>query len=226
MQRSIGSRNIGSTVSPKATAVLMNSTYTMNYSYADFVRRQSIQNPCLSGLATHMKQIPKVDSTIRLIEYDFDGTVPSNSAQLDQKELPRLFEDAEQTRAVGRVLLIENLRPDVISCLGEHLDLDPMFFADHITTNFQGIEQAPPPPALAFCPSQIVQRSHVHIHFQQVIDLGYTGYHKNPEYVLHMARNIPRNIRRLPHLSGRQLALSRACCSILVKRHGGTWYSK
>lgn len=204
----------------------MNSTYTMGCSYADFVRRQSIQNPCLGGLGMHMKQAPKVDSTIRLIEYDFDGTVPSSSAQLDQRELPRLFEGAEQMRAIGRVLLIENLRPDVISCLGEHLDLDPMFFADHITTDFQGIEKAPPPPALAFCPSQIVQRSHVHIHFQQVIDLGNTGYHKNSEYALHTAHNVPRNIRRLPSLSGRQLALSRACCSILVKRHGRTWYSK
>lgn len=196
----------------------------MDCVYVDSVRLRSLRNPCLGDLVTHLKRAPKVDCTIRVLEYDVDGTVLSSLAQIDQKELPRLFQDPGQ--ALGRVLLIENLRPDVISCLGEHLDVDPLFFADYITTDFQGIDKAPPPPSLAFCPSQIVERGHVHIHYQQIIDLGNPGYHKNPEYGLHTEHNIPRNIRQLPPLSGRQLALSRACCSILVKRRDDTWYSE
>lgn len=198
---------------------------SIDCSYADSVRLRCLQNPCLGGLVMHMRHAPKVDCTLRLLEFDVDGNLLSGLTQFDQKELPRLFEDVRQaTRA--RILLIENLRPDVINCLGKYLDLDPMFFADYITTDFQGIDKAPPPPSLAFCPSQIVERDHVHIHYQQVIDLGNTGYHKSPEYGLRTEHNVPRNIRRLPPLSGRQLALSRGCCSILVKRRGDTCYSE
>lgn len=193
-------------------------------SYADSVRVRSLRNPCLGGLVLHMNRAPKVDSTLRLLDYDADGKVLPGLAQFDQRQLQQMFKRPE--RAIGRILFIENLRPEVISCLGKQLDVDPTFFADYITTDYQGIDKAPPPPSLAFCPSQIVERGHVHIHYQQVIDLGSTGYHKNTAYGLHAEQNVPRNIRRLPHLSGRQLALSRGCCSILVKRQGDMWYSE
>ncbi|KAK4206030.1 hypothetical protein QBC37DRAFT_435515, partial [Rhypophila decipiens] len=42
-------------------------------------------------------------------------------------------------------------------------------------------------------------------------------------YSLKSDSNVPRNVRRLPHLSGRQLALARACCSIIVKKIKGSW---
>lgn len=193
-------------------------------SYADSVRHRGLRNPCLKGLVTHMKHAPKVDSTIQLLEYDIDGTMLSNLARFDQRALPRLFEGPEH--AIGRVLLIENLRPDMISYLGEHLDVDPLFFAHYITTDFAGIDKAPPPPSLAFCPSQILEQGHVHIHYQYIIDLGDARYHKTPEYRLRTEHNVARNIRCLPPLSGKQLALSRACCSVLVKRQGHTWYSE
>lgn len=196
----------------------------MGCSYADSVRLRSLQTPCVSSFAIHMKRAPKVDSTIRLLEYGVDGKMIPSPTPFDQTDLPRLLEGPIQT--FGRILLIENLRPDVISCLGKHLRVDPIFFAEYITTEFQGIEKAPPPPSLAFCPSQIIERGHVNIHYQQVIDLGNTGCCKNPEYDLYAEHNVPRKIRRLPHLSGRQLALSRACCSVLVKRRGETWYSE
>lgn len=200
------------------------TSQSMDCSFADSVRRRSLQNPCLGALLQHMKCAPKVDSTIQLLEYAADGQVPPRLDQFDQRGLPLLFESPHQ--ATGRVLLIENLRPDVINYLGEHLDVDPLFFADYVNTDFQGIDKAPPPPSLAFCPSQIVERGHVHIHYQQVIDLGNPGYHTNSEYGLHTEHNVPRNIRQLPPLSGRQLALSRACCSILVKILDDTWYSE
>lgn len=196
---------------------------SLGCSYADLVRLRSLQNPCLGALVQHMKHAPKANSTIQLLEYAADGQVTPRLDQFDQRGLAQLFGSPQQ--AIGRVLFIENLRPDVISCLGEHLDVDPLFFADYVTTDFQGIDKAPPPPSLAFCPSQIIERGHVHIHYQQVIDLGSPGYHKSPEYGLHTEHNIPRNIRQLPPLSGRQLALSRACCSILVKRLDDTWYT-
>ncbi|KAI7778306.1 hypothetical protein LA080_002415 [Diaporthe eres] len=147
------------------------TSQSMDCSFADSVRRRSLQNPCLGALIEHMKHAPNANSTIQLLEYAADGQVPPRLDQFDQRGLPLLFESPHQ--ATGRVLLIENLRPDVINYLGEHLDVDPLFFADYVNTDFQGIDKAPPPPSLAFCPSQIVERGHVHIHYQQVIDLGH-----------------------------------------------------
>ncbi|KAM7182567.1 hypothetical protein V8F33_014213, partial [Rhypophila sp. PSN 637] len=111
----------------------------------------------------------------------------------------------------------------LISLLGEILDVDPIFFAGHVTTDFKDIEKAPAPPSLALFPSQIAERGYLHLHYQQVLDLGSADAFKFSSYSLKTESNIPRNVRRLPHLSDRQLALARACCSVLVKKVNSSW---
>jgi hypothetical protein len=59
-----------------------------------------------------------------------------------------------------------------------------------------------------------------------VLDLGSADAFQSSPYSLKSESNIPRNVRRLPPLSGRQLALARACCSITVKRFKDTWICK
>lgn len=194
--------------------------------YTEFTRLRSEQNPCLSGLVEHMEHVSVMAGTsITLLEYTANARAPSSQTQLGKNELPELFRDT-RVQVVGRVLLIENIQPDIINSLGQLLDLDPIFFAEHITTDSQDIEKAPLPPSLAFCPSQIAKRDHLHIHYQQIVDLGNTTEFKNSKYLLYTDSNVPRNTRRLPHLSGRQLALARGCCSILLKRLDKIWYSK
>jgi hypothetical protein len=123
-------------------------------------------------------------------------------------------------------LIVENIQHHLISLLGEILDVDPIFFAGHVTTDFKDIEEAPLPPSLALFPSRIAEKGYLHLHYQQLLDLGSADAFKSSPYSLKSDSNVPRNVRRLPYLSGRQLAFSRACCSILVKDFRDSWICK
>ena len=193
-------------------------------SYREFVNFRSRTNPCVADLAQHLGRGPGNASTIVILEYSCDRQSPPNPLRVTEADLAKLV-DVTST-ACGRVLFVENLRPQLISLLGETLDVDPIFFAGHITTDFEDIEKAPPPPSLAFCPSQIAEKGYLHIHYQQAIYLGSADTFRGSEYALKTDSNIPRNVRRLPHLSGQQLALARACCSVLVKRLKSSWICK
>lgn len=204
-------------------------------SYTDFLDGLSQNNPCIDGLAELVKRPGLSASTVVLLEYSAVGAgnaplgppAPRHET-LNEAELPTLFEKVSDSVS-GRILLIENIRSGLVELLGRHLDVDPMFFASYIKTDFQGIDQAPPNPSLAFYPSQIAERGHLHLHYQQVVDLSLEAYPdglKDSVYLLQTQANVPRNTRRLPGLSNRQLALTRGCCSILVKKLGRIWYGE
>ncbi|KXX83342.1 Zinc transport protein ZntB [Madurella mycetomatis] len=192
-----------------------------NQSYRDFAKSRSQTNPCLTGLVEHLGRGAENTSTIVTLDYPQDGQLTPNPFLVTEVDLAELL--AATSAIYGRVLLVENIRPSLVSLLGEILGLDPIFFAGHITTNFDDIEKAPPPPSLALFPSQIAERGYLHLHFQQVLDLGTSDALKYSTYALKTDSNIPRNVRRLPCLSGRQLALARACCSVVVKNIKGSW---
>lgn len=161
-------------------------------------------------------------NTIVLLEYLADGSSPGPIG-IAETELQKLFKATSSIR--GRIIFIENISPVLISHLGELLDADPLFFAGYISTDVQDFKKAAFPPSLALYPSQLVEQGYCHIHYQQVIDLGSAEQFRNSAYGLKTESNIPRNTRRLPTLTGRQLALTRGCCSILLKRLEGIWYS-
>jgi hypothetical protein len=199
----------------------------MNYeeaSYRDFVQSRCHTNPCITGLANYLIHGPGATSTIVTLDYPRSGHSVPDPLILAEADLAQLINATPTTE--GRILLVENIQPHLISLLGETLDVDPIFFAGHVTTDFRDIEKAPPPPSLALFPSQIVERGYLHLHYQQVLDLGNADEFKSSSYSLKSDSNVPRNVRRLPHLSGRQLALGRACCSILLKRFKGSWTCK
>ncbi|KAK3305061.1 uncharacterized protein B0T15DRAFT_188054 [Chaetomium strumarium] len=190
-------------------------------SYRNFVQSRCQTNPCVTGLAEYLRCRPGAASTIVTLDYPRSGQSAPNPRTVAQVDLAELIDTTPTT--AGRILLVENIQPHLISLLGEILDVDPIFFAGHVTTDFQDIEKAPLPPSLAFFPSQIAEKGYLHLHYQQVLDLRSSGAFKSSSYSLKSDSNVPRNVRRLPHLSGRQLALARACCSILVKKIKDSW---
>lgn len=193
-------------------------------SYRDFVYSRCQTNPCVTGLADYLRCGPGAASTIVTLDYPRGGQSAPTPLTVAEADLAKLVDTTSVSHV--RVLLVENIRPHLISVLGEILDIDPVFFAGHITTDFKDIEKAPPPPSLALFPSQIAEKGYLHLHYQQVLDLGSVDAFKSTSYSLKSDSNVPRNIRRLPYLSGRQLALARACCSILVKEIKGSWICK
>ncbi|KAK4175167.1 hypothetical protein QBC36DRAFT_355481 [Triangularia setosa] len=183
-------------------------------SYTDFVKSQSQTSPCLIGLVQYLGCEYGPASTIVAVDYTSSGQLVSSPQAVAETDLARLVNDT--STICGQVLLVENVRPRLINLLGEILDLDPVFFASHIITDFKDIEKAPPPPSLALFPSQIAQRGHLHLHYQQVLGLGSADAFQHSSCTLTTDSNVPRNVRCLPHLSGRQLALARACCSVAL----------
>jgi len=191
-------------------------------SYEDFIEVRSRTNPCISGLAQYVRQSPLLfgNSKFVLVDYAAIGGGPPDSREITEAELSQLqmspSHSTPRPQHQQRVLLVENIRPQALLLLGEALDVDPVFFASHVKTDFQDIENAPPPPSLALPPSQLAQRGFLHIHYQQVIDLGCSTAFNTSSYILKTDSNAPRNVRRLPPLSGRQLGLARGCCSMLL----------
>ncbi|KAL8329180.1 hypothetical protein RB597_004760 [Gaeumannomyces tritici] len=193
--------------------------------YREFIAFRSQANPCIAGLNAYAARLVAIPNTPRLTLLDYlgDATVPEKSRPVtDTAELDRLLA-SPAPNLKGRVLLVENITADLVSALGSTLDVDPAFFAGHIATDFQDIEKAPPPPSLAFLPSRIAEKGFLHAHYQLVIDLGSADEFVGLPYAFKTESNVPRNVRRLPPLSGRQLALARGCCSILVTSFGRQW---
>ncbi|KAK3994437.1 hypothetical protein QBC44DRAFT_391713 [Cladorrhinum sp. PSN332] len=195
-------------------------------SYQNFILARSHRNPCTGGLIDHFKSpgTKEKPSTIVSIAY------PPNADPLvsplchileDGGDLPQLLRD--QSTGCGRILIVEDIQLDDINILGETLDIDPFYFAGHISTDVRNIEKTPAPPSAAVFPSQIAQSGFLHLHYQQVVDLGSSNLWEHSPYNLKSDTNVPRNVRRLPPLSGRQLGLARGCISAVVKRFKDSW---
>lgn len=186
-------------------------------SYIDFVRFRAQTNPCISRLSQQLRHGSRGRSRIVFLDY------PHGAPCQAEPESSLITEDGflkairATPPATARFIFIENISSNLITLAGTSLDIDPLFFADYVHTSFEDIEKAPPPPSLAILPSLIAKTGHVHLHYQQVVDLGSTDAFSNVSYALKTDSNSPRNVRRLAPLSGRQLALARSCCSFLIK---------
>ncbi|KAI8650149.1 hypothetical protein NCS56_01466800 [Fusarium sp. Ph1] len=184
--------------------------------YLEFVRFRAKANPCISGLYEHLQRESRAAS--RVVYLDYRHNEPS---QLEPEPVSAMEDDLVYlvegvTPSTTRFLFVENITSTMISQLGEALDIDPLFFADYVNSRFDSIRKAAPPPSYATLPSLIGKRNHIHLHHYQFVALGGSDG-SNVPYALTTGSNVPRNVRRLAPISGRQLALARACCSFIIK---------
>jgi hypothetical protein len=126
--------------------------------------------------------------------------------------------------ASGMVVLLEDPGPVEMEKLGVALDINPLFFGGHVATAHEDLEKQPPPPVMTMFPSQVATQDFIHIHYQKVLDLGEERLLHDMPYKLTIPGNIPRQVRRMQALSGRQLGLLRTCTSVFFKRLShNTW---
>ena len=200
--------------------------------YAEYVQYCQQFNPCLRGLLPFLNQSSRrvIPSPCRVFAVDLalnknhkghcTPTPLINS--VPQRELPKLLTDLEHGQF--RVLVIEDLDPSIVETLSDKIDIDPTFFADYISTSLDDIENGPAPPAVALSPSRVLsEKNAFHIHYQEMVDLGEDTSVQQWPWVLKASGNVPRSLRRLPPLRGRQLGILRGCCSILTQRLGQGW---
>ncbi|KAH6963268.1 hypothetical protein DER45DRAFT_582771 [Fusarium avenaceum] len=193
---------------------------TAKLSYIDHVRQRTQTNPCLHPLVDYLGKAHRFRSRVHILDIHTSPNSILQTVEIPEEDISRICQN--DPLVCTRIVLVENINSRLMSQIGEALDIDPLFFAGHVITDFKDIEKAPLPPSLATLPSIAAENGYLNIHFQQVLDLGNSDTFRNEVYSLTSDSNTPRNVRRLPPLSGRQLSLGRGCCSMLVKRSKNT----
>ena len=190
--------------------------------YREFVRAQSLLNPCLQSLVDYLSPNPAAprdrQPSVHSISVSRNGSLTTN---LDLEGLKDLISRKRRVgceEPLGIILVIEDICPATVELLGAGLSIDPLFFCDHINTSFPKSGSDPLPPSLVSFPSVIRNRDFVNIHSQRILDLGPIAKDATASYDVSVFGNYKRNARRLVPLKGRQVALMRSCCSILLKK--------
>ena len=207
----------------------------MSKTYADFVKFRALSNPCIGGIANFLSAAQPGDAKTTQYQVvhhsggEWSGGVNSavSSSSPDDDFAASL---QPPPPGQGRVIVIEDIHPSLLELLGSNLDIDPIFFADYILTNFEDIELSPSPPSVALPPSRTVSTNDsFHIHYQQMLDLGHENEQPELPRVFQTSGNVRRSVRRLVALRGRpetpsrQLAIVRGCCAVLKKTFGQSW---
>ncbi|CAG9986826.1 unnamed protein product [Clonostachys byssicola] len=183
-------------------------------SYKDFTFYRTKLNPSLSSLNQYLNREAGAASTVTVLDFGEHETT-SQHQMVEGVDLSHLTTTSSLVST--RIILIEDISPRLISSVGAAFDIDPSFFAGYISTDFEAIENKPPTPSLVTLPSVTAERGQLHLHYHLVMDLGSAEtFTTDTPYALKTDANVARNVRRLPPLSGRQLALARACCLFLV----------
>ncbi|KAK4125436.1 hypothetical protein N657DRAFT_654112 [Parathielavia appendiculata] len=175
-------------------------------SYEDFAQFRSQTSSCVTSWVRHFDGGLTNPSTIVTIDYSRHGPSTPFPFTVAETDLSKPFVDA--SAVYGRILLAENIQRTLISLLGEIFDLDCIFFASQTTTGL------------------VAERGYLHLYFLKVLDLGTSEAFQHPPDALKTDSNIPRNVRHLPPLSRRQLALARVCCSMVLKSINDSWICK
>lgn len=179
-------------------------------------------NPCLQSLVDYLSPNPAAprdrQPSVHSISVSRNGSLTTN---LDLEGLKDLISRKRRVgceEPLGIILVIEDICPATVELLGAGLSIDPLFFCDHINTSFPKSGSDPLPPSLVSFPSVIRNRDFVNIHSQRILDLGPIAKDATASYDVSVFGNYKRNARRLVPLKGRQVALMRSCCSILLKK--------
>lgn len=160
-----------------------------------------------------------------IIDYNNDSPLAVITAPREWKDsiedVPSLINVSDHIR--GRVIIIEDISASMIASLGTILGIDPMFFANCVSTEFENLENKPPPPSLALFPSYWSLRPDMlHLQYQRVVDLGVEPSYTQNE-TSKTSGNVGHSLRRLPGLKRRHIGLARGCCSAWTKNIGNTW---
>lgn len=205
--------------------------------YVDFVEFRSHGNPCLKPFADLLRRKTPTDLQPNFFWIDFSKGHHGEASQITQATLQEVLHEVERVKTgtgstipstplspLQRILIVEDINVDTIVGLGSVLDVDPLFFANYMLTDFGDIESAPLPPLSALVPSGFAERDCIHIHYQQIIDVTTPATEDIEVYKLKSSGNVQRAVRCPPSLSGVQPAIMRGCCSAKLQRfHGGSW---
>ncbi|KAL5003229.1 hypothetical protein BDV10DRAFT_191088 [Aspergillus recurvatus] len=181
--------------------------------YHEFVKAQRNNNPCLAGLDDFLSDADSDRRACRILQLDFptdkQGADPAPVfQQVSLEELPDRAYPARK-KGLRRILIIEDLRRDIIEMLGAAHHIDPVFFASHLHAPFRQINTQT--PNLAALPSRIRKQNFVNFHYHRAVELR--GTLEN-EHRLTRDMNVNRKIAVLVPTENTRVALLQHACSI------------
>lgn len=197
-------------------------SFDMNH-YESYVSAQCQKHPCLSGLSRFMSEPDYAQRPCRIssLEFGYDRAYPS-SRSLELHELQAaVTQDVVNRRAdiLGRVVIIEDLSPEIVKMLGSCLHIDPLFFASHLNTPDRDIARQT--PDLATRPSRMRHERFIHIQYHRMVVLQ-NGARLSAKKLRDM--NVGRKVVQLPSIRGTYVAVVQHGCSVLKEmKKGQSW---
>jgi hypothetical protein len=203
-------------------------SHTKEVTYGEYISAISQEHRRLSGLCEVLSQKqPVAKPKITLLDYyNTDRRTPIQSEPDGYQNIT-----INPQNCYGRVILTEDIHGPMIENLGTELDIDPLFFACHISSRLEGqLDQLFASPR-EHVPSQSMRKGYLHLQYQRALDLGPCSDLENDEsyqIYLETVTNIARKGRILPYpYDKRQLAIVRGCCSMIVTaRSADSWICK
>ncbi|KAL2816056.1 hypothetical protein BDW59DRAFT_177454 [Aspergillus cavernicola] len=184
-------------------------------SYREFVHGQKHNNPCLAGLSNFLCDPDSERRSCRILRLDFSAD--TEGAEFQHVELEHLQETIYPTGEEGRrrILIIEDLRRDVIEILGSAYRIDPIFFASHLHAPFRQMDNQT--PNLACLPSRQRKQNFVNFHYHRTVELK--GDVENEDR-LTRDMNVDRKIAVLLPTERTRIALVQHACSVILFKDG------
>ncbi|KAL9110779.1 MAG: hypothetical protein Q9227_004771 [Pyrenula ochraceoflavens] len=201
--------------------------------YSSFVKAQSNQNQSLAGLCKFLLEAPGHEQPCRLGWLDLASTNPKFSyLELSRlaPEIDKFLDSGENSRgnscenqalrfkSCGQILFVEDLTRQLIETLGSKLNIDPVFFALHLSDD--GFNRS----SLGALPSARNNRRFINIKYQQVVAMGGLATPITKRIQITRNTNVYRKVTALPSWEDVTIGLIECHFSIhYTSFTNGTW---
>ncbi|TVY77663.1 hypothetical protein Focb16_v007465 [Fusarium oxysporum f. sp. cubense] len=187
-------------------------------SYIDYVVTQAQSNPRVRSLEIYIRRKATHSSKIAIIDYAQNGALGPNNkpAVLENCDIDDIIK--QPAANTMRLLLIEDISPQIMIALGERFDINPIFFAEYVNPTITDVDKDPLSQSLATLPSFKPSEGYLHVPYQQILDLSSAKISYDMKNALHTASNVPRDVEHFAFLSGQQLISAHATCSVIIEK--------
>jgi hypothetical protein len=193
--------------------------------YAAYVKAQSSRYPSLLNLYTFLCNPKSGGDGCRIVAIDFRKGLANSDARenitpddLDAEiEPPHPDYDKDHTHSLdGRMLIIEDLSKGVVETLASQLDIDPLFFALHLST-VQKERTRSQSPDEASLPSRLLSQDFMNLSYHHAVTSDKTGLSEH-RYCTTSAIQ-----RKLVFIAPTTIGLERHCASVLLIKRKSFW---
>ena len=219
---------------PYVLCLTIPSDTNMKRTYRSYVDAQYARNPCLVYLRDFLHRLQPHRGRCRIIDF---GAMESDQdcrwmeadelAEILRRDSPTSLNRFPQDNDDGslldkqsnRLLIVENITPEILELLGSSLEIDPTFFASHVDTPKISFDAQT--PEVVLLPSQRKSRQYVNIHYHQAFMFD-RSRDSLPKTVL-LDCNIDRKLGFPFSNKTRFIGLARRVVSILQLSPGSKW---